>query len=298
MSDQRSSLRANEALERSLRDLGAAIAYPTPRADLAAIVGERLRREGEGAVGRLALPRRRLPRFRLALILAAALLVLLAAIVIASVIGLPGVRIVFREGSLSSPAATGSVPPPTLTAPPSGSTTSPRPSGSGAVGSELPLGRAIDVHSLDSSAGRHVLLPQALPRPASAWLDTDHGAPIVTLVWRASTSLPDTRATSSSPPTGIGAILSEIPATIERDYLDKVVGTGGTVERVTVSGHPGYWISGAPHEVILTDATGAPIASTTRLVGSSLLWQGEGLTLRLESRLRRAGAIALAESLR
>ena len=60
----------------------------------------------------------------------------------------------------------------------------------------------------------------------------------------------------------------------------------------------GYWISGAPHELIFVDEAGQPVFDTRRIVGNALLWARDGVTYRLESGLDRAAAIALAGTLR
>jgi hypothetical protein len=293
VADRRPIFATDDALEAALRDLGGALVYPAPSGDLSAIVGERLRRERRrmGFVTRLLGERRAHPR--LALVLAAALLVLLAAVVAAAVIGLPGIRIVFVEGPIASPRASAS----------SGASASVGPSpsvsaGPTPLGGAMQLGEPIDPASLDAVAGRHVLRPTRISPSTTAWLDSALGVPIVSLVWPASKSLPDTTARATGAPSGIGAILTEIPVTIETDYLEKVVGSGGRVERVAVGSHAGFWITGAPHEIVLVGPNGEGIPSTTRLAGSSLLWEQDGLTLRLETGLDRAAAIALASSLR
>lgn len=281
-------LTTEAALEAGLRDLADAIAYPAASAALVAIVGARLRDTRPGA-GRVWLPGDRSRRVRVAFLLAAALVVLLAAVVAAAVIGLPGIRIVFQERPMSSPSATVVASPAPV---------SPSPAGPTALGGSLFLGDPIQPAGLDVAAGRHVLRPTRLPAPATAWIDRGPALPVVSLVWPASPTLPDTAANGSTTPTGIGAILTEIPATIEEPYLGKVIGTGGTVERVSVGGQPGFWISGAPHELVLVDRNGQGISSTTRLAGSSLLWMHDGQTLRLETGLDRARAIALGTSVR
>jgi hypothetical protein len=277
-------------LERALRGLGSEIGYPTPSLDLAAVVGQRLRTEPPPSERFGWLRPSRGPRVRTALVLAAALLLLLAAIVAAAVLGLPGIRIVFSERPVGSVAGS-AVPTPSGSAPgsvpASPTVASPTP-----LGGALGLGHAVDPASIDEDAGRQ----SALDAPASAWLETRYGVPIVSLVWPASPSLPDT-SVGGGTTIGLGAILTEIPATIDRDYLEKIVFGGGAVERVSVGGRPAFWVSGAPHEVVLDAPNGGTVPSTTRLVGSSLLWERDGLTLRLESALDRADAIALAETL-
>jgi hypothetical protein len=300
------------SLERALRDLGTAIEEPARTRDLAAAVGERIRRETVRSAAGFALGADRRPRVRVALLLAAALVVLLAAVVAAAIIGLPGIRFVFVEGPVSTPSAVPSpsavaspsaVPSPSAVASPSAvpspsAVASPSPSASGPIGSALGLGEPVDPSRLDALVGRHVPVPGALGRPTAAFVDTRFGASVVSLVWGASPTLPDAAADGTTEPTGIGAILTSIPASINAPYLEKVIGEGGTVERVTVAGAPGFWVSGAPHELVLLDPNGNGLPSLTRLAGSSLLWQQGGATLRFESALGRARAIDVGASVR
>jgi len=65
-----------------------------------------------------------------------------------------------------------------------------------------------------------------------------------------------------------------------------------------VDGVTGYWISGAPHEIVFVDEHGYPVFDSRRIVGDTLLWARGDVTYRLESGLDQAAAIALAHSLR
>ena len=64
-----------------------------------------------------------------------------------------------------------------------------------------------------------------------------------------------------------------------------------------VSGEPGFWISGAPHGFFLVcyDA-GECRQERYRLAGNVLLWEQDGVTLRLESALTLEDALDIAES--
>ena len=70
------------------------------------------------------------------------------------------------------------------------------------------------------------------------------------------------------------------------------------LEAVTVSGKPGFWISGAPHTYFFVcyDA-GECRQERYRLNGNVLIWEQDGVTLRLESLLPREDALAVAESI-
>lgn len=103
----------------------------------------------------------------------------------------------------------------------------------------------------------------------------------------------------AEPQTGVAALVVEFRGGVVRgDLLGKIVGPGTRVEHVMVNGAPAIWISGAPHEVFARDRNGQVIADTVRLAGNVLLWERDGLTLRLESALGRAEAIRIAASVR
>ncbi|HEU4672873.1 MAG TPA: hypothetical protein VFS32_08245 [Candidatus Limnocylindrales bacterium] len=280
----------DEGLEVALGAVGRAIAYPRER-DLAPLVSARLREAASER--RFRRTRLHLPRIRLALLLAAALLVLLAAAVAAGVLGLPGIRILIGS---SGPSPT----PATTVQSPSVRSPSPAPSappGGSILGGSLGLGRPVEPASLDAIAGRHIPLPAALGRPASAWLDTSVGVPVVSLVWPASGSIPESGPLATREP-GIGAVLTEIPATVDRPLLQKVLGPDTTIEAAVVNGEPGYWIAGTPHELLVLGRDGSVVSLETRLAGNTLLWTEGGQTFRLESGLTRDAAIAVAATTR
>ena len=68
------------------------------------------------------------------------------------------------------------------------------------------------------------------------------------------------------------------------------------VEEVTVDGEPGLFVTGDEHFVMFVDETGAITDERTYLAGTVLLWNRDGLLLRLEGDLPRAEALELAES--
>jgi hypothetical protein len=71
--------------------------------------------------------------------------------------------------------------------------------------------------------------------------------------------------------------------------ITKLVHVGG-VEAVDVGGARGIWFAG-PHVVI-------ELAGQPRLATSALLWERNGLLLRLEGRLTKQQALQIARSVR
>jgi len=72
--------------------------------------------------------------------------------------------------------------------------------------------------------------------------------------------------------------------------IEKYALTEQRVERVKVDGRPGIWVEGR-HVV-------AGLFGLPRLAGNVLLWEQDGLTLRLEGRFTKEQALDLARSVR
>jgi hypothetical protein len=72
--------------------------------------------------------------------------------------------------------------------------------------------------------------------------------------------------------------------------FSKIVTSQGAIDRVTVNGDPGIWFT-APH--VFDDFFSQP-----RLAGNALIWEHQGLTLRLEGRFTKAEALRIARSAR
>jgi hypothetical protein len=284
-------------LEAALRDLGGALAIPSPadrgtwldpaaRARARIASGDVPRRWGRGwLVHPAGLPLRR------ALALAAIAILAVAVIAGALGLGLPGIRIV--QAPSASPGASGLAP--SGVAPsgsPAGSTAAPpaSPTISGPPGTGMGLGDPIAVADASAAVDIPIALPTAagVGPPVTAWILDGR----LSFVWPTSRSLPPTREP------GIGLILSEFRGSIEPEYFQKVLDPATTLTAVTVGDVTGYWISGAPHQIVFVDRYGQPVFDSRRIVGDTLLWARGDVTYRLESGLGREAAIALAESLR
>jgi hypothetical protein len=92
-------------------------------------------------------------------------------------------------------------------------------------------------------------------------------------------------------------LVTEFRGSNTRRYADKIVGPGTTVERVSVGGDPGVWISGRPHVFYYSDLRGAVNAETLRLAANTLIWEHGGVTFRIEGRIAKADALAIAEAM-
>lgn len=239
-----------------------------------------------GGSARVALPGgRRVARRSLLLALVALLLVAVAAAALG--IGVPGIRIEF--GGPPGPTA-GQTPGPSPSGAPSAGSPGTTPSGaiatpvSGATPPGDELGPVVSLDQARHDAGFILLAPTAPGYGAPSEVRLNGIPPFgrVTLLY------PD-RTT-----------LTEFVGAVQPDAFQKIVGGGTSVDPARVGGADGWWIEGAPHELMLSyrDADGVQRWRQVTVTGHVLIWQVGVVTLRLDTPLDRAAAIALGTSLR
>lgn len=124
------------------------------------------------------------------------------------------------------------------------------------------------------SLPRDALVPAALGRPGAVYRRGE----ILTLRYRR-------------------ALLSEFPGRTNAQYVHKMAGPDTRIERVTVDGEPGFWISGAAHGVLFEDPSGRIVEAPARLAGNALVWRRGDRTLRLEADVPKSRALAIARSI-
>lgn len=260
------------ALEQALRDLGPELAFP-PTPDLAARVVAHLETQ-------LPTP---LPVFRRrwAIWLAAALIILLLGTLalfpevrtaIANRLGLRGVQIQWVD----------EVPTPSP------------------IGTLLMLGHQVTLEEAQAAVDFPVYLPTAdsFADPREIYLLGLGEDAMISFVYPARAALPE------SDVIGVGALLTQFRGNAERNLIEKGLRTddGGlatSLDAVTVNEERGFWISGAPHSAFLVcHDDGDCREERYRLAGNVLLWERDGVTLRLESALGREESLAVAESVR
>jgi hypothetical protein len=284
----------NDDLERALVDLGSAIAWPATRdlwpAVLVRIAGTPVPAHGRdlrASLDRLAGTAGSIGRRPIRRSLIVALVVLLAAAAIATAfgIGVPGIRIFFGPVSTVSPPGTS----PPATSPPAtagtAATSSPQPTVAlPTASSDPPLGQVVSLLEARSSAGFPVLVP-TLPTfgdPATVLLAGQPPLARVSLSY------------------GPGGLITEFVGSADPNGFQKMVGSGTTVEPLTINGAAAYWITGAPHELIVLyrDGNGNEDWETMRVEGNVHVWQAGSITLRLETPLGRVDAVRIAGSMR
>jgi hypothetical protein len=156
-------------------------------------------------------------------------------------------------------------------------------------GSGLALGEPV---TLEQARERFpVLVPEELGEPDAVYMT---GQPFVRvdLVYREREGLP------ASSNTGVGLLVTEFHAVAE-PLIEKTVGSGARVERLTVGDDPAFFISGAEHGFAYIPRDGDGTFEPPRLAGNTLLVdRSDGVLLRVEGEIDRDEAVRIAESVR
>ena len=149
--------------------------------------------------------------------------------------------------------------------------------------------------------------PAVPPQRRSAPLDLGRRVPLTALPWRpllprgGGLGAPRAAYVDDRVPRGAitlrwpGLLLTEIKGR-EGPYIEKAAGRGTRIERLRVGPDRGYWLAGDPHEVAYLDANGTIRVDTVRLAGNTLLWERDGVLLRLEGAPSKAAALRIARS--
>jgi hypothetical protein len=154
------------------------------------------------------------------------------------------------------------------------------------------LGRRVAVEGISTTAGFAVPMPDALSlgEPDEAYLIDGGAYQIVTLVWRERSGIPVAPASDAS------VLLSVFHgAPPDEEFVLKVLYSGARARSVSVHGQVGAFVSG-PQTVMYAASNGDVLDGAARLSANSLIWQQDGVTLRLESALGRDASVAIAES--
>ena len=159
-----------------------------------------------------------------------------------------------------------------------------------ALVAERGFGAETDLGGAAESLGA-LLVPNlsALGEPDHVFFDTRTGG--AALTWGDREGLP------ADPDTGLGVVVTQFRADIGPETFEKLINDGTRVERVVVDGTTGYWIEGGEHFFYFRLADGDVLETTIRLVGTTLMWERDGLTVRLEGAPNLEDAVRIAESM-
>lgn len=259
MSDRRSAF----DLEEALRDVGARLDYP-PSADLRPAVLSRIREGGArtGLLGLFRSPLSLAPAFAtLVLLLAATFAFQPVAGQAAEALGLRGIGL-FRVPATPQPTASGPLWP---------ADARPAPS----------------VAEASRAVGFDVRVPTAIEEPPLIYVRESDDASLVLLYW----GHPELTGRAS-------VLVTELRGSVEAQILGKSLPPGTRIEEVEVKGARGVWIDGEPHQFFYRAPNGDILIETVRLAGNVLLWEQDGLLMRIEAQIDRDQALLIARSMR
>jgi len=170
----------------------------------------------------------------------------------------------------------------------------PSPLRSGPVGQRLGLGTQTTLDGAQRQVGWNIVIPASLGAPDEVYVNLPPSGPSggeVTLVYVSRTDIRPTGIT------GVSVLVTEARGQVVEQYFYKMLGPDATIEQVTVDGHPGYWISGQPHQFAFSDEQGNPYFDTLRLATNTLIFDDGGTLVRIEGDMTKAQAIEIARSL-
>ena len=168
------------------------------------------------------------------------------------------------------------------------------PSPSPRPGQSLGLGTPTTLAQAQSRLTWQIAVPPALGQPDLVYLALPPLGPSggeVTLVYT------NRAGVKPSGQTGVSLLVTEARGAVNEQFFGKTVGPDATIESVEVNGHKGWWISGAPHTFVFTDANGNPYFDTLRLATNTLIVDDGGTIVRVEGDMTKTRALQLAGSL-
>jgi hypothetical protein len=170
----------------------------------------------------------------------------------------------------------------------------PSPLPSGQLGENLNLGTRVTLEEARGSTGWKITVPSSLGQPDGVYVKSPPAGPSkgeVSLVYGQRSNIP------ISGQTGVAVLVTEARGKVDEIYFHKMLGSDSTVEQVSVGGHPGYWISGHPHDFAFADANGNFYSDTLRLATNTLIYDNNGTIVRIEGDLTKAQALQIAASM-
>jgi hypothetical protein len=164
-----------------------------------------------------------------------------------------------------------------------GPTPSPSPASSGPVPSgSVPavykgLGDRVTLAEATAGSGGRLLVPSALGEPNNVL----RRGVLVTLGYGG--ELPDWLVMEVLEPSSV--------------LFEKIVLTGGQVRKLAVNGHPGVWVEG-PQELVYVGPDREPHVEDARLSANTLIWEQDGMSVRIETPHGLEDALRVAGSMR
>jgi len=170
----------------------------------------------------------------------------------------------------------------------------PSPLPSGPLGQRLGLGTPTTLDQAQSQLAWKIEVPSSLGRADEVYLKQPPDAPSggeVTLVYA---QRPDFQVSGQ---TGVSVLVTEARGKVNEVFFQKMLGPDVTIEDVSVKGHPGYWISGSPHDFVFEDGDGNAYYERLRLATNTLIFDNNGTVVRIEGDMTKSQALQIASSL-
>jgi hypothetical protein len=155
-------------------------------------------------------------------------------------------------------------------------------------GAALRLGTPVTLAQARRQAGFAVPVPRSLPPPDAVYIAAGAPATRVSLVYRPQAGVPRSRAT------GVGLLVTAFGSGV-RPFLEKTLGAGARLQRLSINGARALWITGS-HGFAYGKPDGDIAFEPQRLADRTLLVEHGAVLLRIEGRISRARAEAIARS--
>lgn len=159
---------------------------------------------------------------------------------------------------------------------------------------DLGLGAPVGAAEAKGLVDYSVLIPESseLGAPDAIYYNNQRLGGQITLLWAPQQNLPE------AADSGVGMLISSFRGSLDSSTYSKELNAArNLLLDVEVRGRPGYWIEGEPHVFLFENANGVVEFESIRLAGNVLLWEENGVTIRIESALSREDALRIAESL-
>lgn len=171
------------------------------------------------------------------------------------------------------------------------------PTASPEIGSDFSFGELVMFEQAAAGVDFELVSPQdaTLGSPDEIYLDESAPAGgLVAFVYGPRPGLPAAEDARAS------IVFTQFAAPLAPDefFGKKLAFEGTIIERVEVNGNEGYWLEGEPHFFYYEEPGVGVREERVRLVGNVLLWEQDGLTLRLEvGELSRDRALQIAATI-
>jgi hypothetical protein len=165
---------------------------------------------------------------------------------------------------------------------------------SGSTGDRLRIGSRTTLDQAQRVVSWRIVVPAALGQPDEVYLKVPPSGPSLDEVTLVYTSRPDIAVSRL---TGVAVLVMEARGKFNDIFFQKSMGSGSTIEEMSVGGHVGYWITGDPHDFFFTDAAGTQYFDTLRLAGNTLIFDDNGTLVRIEGDLTKDQAVRIGSSM-